>query len=220
MAGVRRRTQAERRAATRTALLNSTVDCLVEYGYTNVTGAQIATRAGVTRGAQAHYFATKAELVAAALEHATGRITQQFRDDPPQRATEAEAVMALVDRLWVLHDSPAFTAVVELWLASRTDAELSSHVSRLNKQMTAAVKEILTEVVPDFLSGKDGVAVMTTALAAIRGVLLTGFVAGPEALDSVWTTTRGQLEKLVRAAIEDGQRSAGQSSSAGRGLPK
>jgi AcrR family transcriptional regulator len=204
MAGVKRRTQAERRAATRTALLNSTVDCLAEHGYTKITGAQIAARAGVTRGAQAHYFATKAEMVVAALEYATERITAQFREDPPHRKTEAETVLALLDRLWALHVSPAFTAVVELWLASRTDPGLRSHVNRLNKQMTSAAGEILTELVPDFLARPDGVAVMTTALAAARGAMLTGFVAGGETFDTVWETTRGQLEKLVMAVIDGG----------------
>lgn len=199
MAGVRRRTQAERRAATRTALLNSTVDCLAECGYPNVTGAQIAARAGVTRGAQAHYFATKTELVVAALEHATERITEEFRARSPRRETEAEMVLALVDRLWELHQSPAFTAVVELWLAGRTDPELRAPVAMLNKQLTSAVAEILAERVPDFVARCDSAAVVTTALAAIRGVLLAGFVADGDSTEAVWSTTREQVGKLITA---------------------
>ncbi|MFD2417674.1 TetR/AcrR family transcriptional regulator [Amycolatopsis pigmentata] len=197
MAGVRRRTQAERRAATRTALLNSTVDCLAEYGYPNVTGAQIAARAGVTRGAQAHYFATKTELVVAALEHATERITEEFRERSPHRETEAEMVLALVDRLWELHQSPAFTAVVELWLAGRTDPALRAPVAMLNKQLNSVVAEILAERVPDFVARCDGAAVVTTALAAIRGVVLAGFVADGDSVEAVWRTTREQVGKLI-----------------------
>lgn len=203
MAGVKRRTQAERRAATRTALLDSTVDCLAEHGYSRMTGAQIALRAGVTRGAQAHYFASKAELVVAALEYATERVIEQFRADPPYRETEAETVMALVDRLWALHGNTAFVALTELWLASRTDPDLQAHVVRLNKRLAEAAGEILAEVVPDFLARPDGPAVMTTALAAVRGVLLTGFAAEAEAVELAWKATRGRLEKLVETTISD-----------------
>lgn len=201
MAGVKRRTQAERRAATRTALLEATVDCLVEFGYSNVTAAQIATRAGVTRGAQAHYFATKAELVVAGLEHTTGRIIGQFRADPPHRPTEVETVLALVDRLWALHDGAAFTALVELWVGSRTDPELRGHVDRLNKQLTEAMEELLTQAAPDFLARPRGRAAMRTALAAIRGVVLMSFVSSPRATAALWASTRGEIEELAADVI-------------------
>ncbi|GHF55590.1 AcrR family transcriptional regulator [Amycolatopsis bartoniae] len=201
MAGVKRRTQAERRAATRTALLEATVECLVEYGYSNVTAAQIAARAGVTRGAQAHYFATKAELVVAGLEHATGRVLTEFRAEPPHRPTEAETVMALVDRLWAMHDSKPFLAVLELWLGSRTDPELRRHVTRFNRLLTTGIGEIVNEVVPDFLSRPRGTAVLLTALAAIRGVLLMSFVSSGRTTGTLWTVTRGEVEQAVADAI-------------------
>ena len=60
----RRRTQQERRAATRAALLDATIECLVEYGYAGVTTTKIVEHAGVSRGAQVHHFPTKAQLVA------------------------------------------------------------------------------------------------------------------------------------------------------------
>ncbi|WP_236790652.1 TetR/AcrR family transcriptional regulator [Amycolatopsis sp. GM8] len=197
----KRRTQAERRAATRTALLEATVECLVEFGYSNVTAAQIAARAGVTRGAQAHYFATKAELVVAGLEYATGRIIDQFRTDPPHGPTEVETVMALVDRLWALHDGATFTALVELWLGSRTDPELRRHVHRLNKELTTGMSEILTQVAPDFLNRPRGASVMLTALAAIRGVVLMSFVSSTRTTTALWTVTRGEIGELAADAI-------------------
>jgi AcrR family transcriptional regulator len=202
MAGVKRRTQAERRAATRTALLEATVECLVEFGYSNVTAAQIATRAGVTRGAQAHYFATKAELVVAGLEYATERILVRFRADPPHRPTEAETVMALVDQLWAMHESKAFTATVELWLGSRTDPELRKHVRQFNRQLTTGMGEIINQVAPDFLGRPRGAAVMLTAYAAIRGVLLMSFVSSARTTETLWMVTRREVEAMVADAIE------------------
>lgn len=201
MAGVKRRTQAERRAATRTALLDAAVECLVEFGYAHVTAAQIATRAGVTRGAQAHYFANKAELVVAALEYAIGRIVDQLRADPPHRETEAETVLAVVDRLWALHDSPMFIAVTELWLGARTEPELRKHVYRVNKVFNSGISEILRESVPDFMNRRRGTAVILTALAGIRGVLLMSFVSSARTTKTLWAITRGEIEESITAAI-------------------
>lgn len=201
MAGVKRRTQAERRATTRTALLEATVDCLVDYGYAKVTAAQIAARAGVTRGAQAHYFATKAELVVAGLEYAIGRIVEQLRADPPHRPAEADTVLAVVDRLWALHDGRMFTAVTELWLGSRTEPELRKHVYRLNRQLNAGIGDVLSEAVPDFMSRPRGAAVILTALASIRGVLLMSFVSSARTTKTLWTITRGEIEISVAEAI-------------------
>ena len=65
----RRRTQEERRTATRGALLDATIDCLIEYGYGGVTTTRVVERAGVSRGAQVHHFPTKAVLVSEALRH-------------------------------------------------------------------------------------------------------------------------------------------------------
>ncbi|MTD56017.1 TetR/AcrR family transcriptional regulator [Amycolatopsis pithecellobii] len=202
MAGVKRRTQAERREATRTALLEATVECLVEFGYSNVTAAQIAGRAGVTRGAQAHYFATKAELVVAGLEHATGRIIQQFRADPPHCPTETESVLALVDRLWALHDGATFTALVELWLGSRTDPELRRHVHRLNRELTVGMSELLNQVAPDFLRRPRGASAMVTALAAIRGVVLTSFVSSGQTTTALWKAIRAEIVQLATDVIK------------------
>jgi AcrR family transcriptional regulator len=77
-----RRTQAERRAATRTALLEATIECLIDYGYADLTTARVADLAGVSRGAQVHYFANKAALVAAAVDHLAQRRIEEFRTRP------------------------------------------------------------------------------------------------------------------------------------------
>src|ERR1700682_375294 len=73
-----RRTQAERRDATRTALLDAAMDCLIEEGYANTTTRRIAERAGVTPGALHHHFSGKAELLTAAVSHISKRFRQEM----------------------------------------------------------------------------------------------------------------------------------------------
>ncbi len=63
-----RRTQAERSAATRRALIDATLDLLVERGWAGITSVAVCERAGLTRGAFIHHFDSLAQLFAAALD--------------------------------------------------------------------------------------------------------------------------------------------------------
>ena len=63
-----KRTQADRSAATRAALVAAARPLFAEHGYAAVSTDQIARAAGVTRGALYHQFAGKEDLFAAVFE--------------------------------------------------------------------------------------------------------------------------------------------------------
>jgi AcrR family transcriptional regulator len=63
-----RRTQAERRAATRRALLDAAGELFTERGYAGSPAEEIAARAGVTSGALYHHFGDKRGLFRAVVE--------------------------------------------------------------------------------------------------------------------------------------------------------
>jgi AcrR family transcriptional regulator len=63
-----RRTQAERTAATRAALLTAARNLFADKGFGDVSTQEIVEAAGVTRGALYHQFADKAELFTAVYE--------------------------------------------------------------------------------------------------------------------------------------------------------
>ena len=77
---VNRRTQEERSTATRAALVAAARKLWAERGYAAVGTPEIATAAGVTRGAMYHQFADKAALFRAVVERVeedlTGRLGQ------------------------------------------------------------------------------------------------------------------------------------------------
>jgi AcrR family transcriptional regulator len=62
-----RRTQADRRATTRAALLEAAARGLSTYGYANLVLEQVARDAGYSRGALYHLFANKEELALAVV---------------------------------------------------------------------------------------------------------------------------------------------------------
>src|SRR5271166_1685465 len=82
-----RRTQAERRALSRGALLESAARGLSRYGYGNLILEQVAADVGYTRGVIYHQFKDKEDLALAVIEwvdetwrHEVGRLVEQQLD--------------------------------------------------------------------------------------------------------------------------------------------
>jgi len=70
----KRRTQAERREATRRALLDAGRELFAERGYHEAAATEVVRRAGVTRGALYHHFEDKRDLFRAVVEEIEGEI--------------------------------------------------------------------------------------------------------------------------------------------------
>jgi AcrR family transcriptional regulator len=77
---VNRRTQAERSAATRAALIAAARPLIAAHGFNAVGTETIVRAAGVTRGALYHQFEDKTELFAAVFEAVEQEITQRIGD--------------------------------------------------------------------------------------------------------------------------------------------
>ncbi|MDT4932093.1 MAG: hypothetical protein QOF92_4960 [Pseudonocardiales bacterium] len=72
------RTQAERSAATKDALVQAARPLFAAHGFGNVSTEAIVQAAGVTRGAMYHQFADKAELFAAVFETVEAEVTSRI----------------------------------------------------------------------------------------------------------------------------------------------
>src|ERR1700691_3366349 len=76
-----RRTQADRSAATRDALIAAARRLFAAQGFAEVPADAIVAEAGVTRGALYHQFADKTALFEAALEAVEADIARRLADD-------------------------------------------------------------------------------------------------------------------------------------------
>jgi AcrR family transcriptional regulator len=190
----KRRTQAERRAATRGALLDATLEVLAEVGYASLTTGQVVARAGVTRGAQAHYFATKAELVVAALTHLTERLVDEMVSAPSRSVLgEREQYELLLNRLWEVNAGQASTALIELFVASRTDPELAEHLHTFEREVSESLQATAAAVAPTFAARPDAHHLLVTGIATIRGLWLLRAVATDRQIRRQWPKAREQL---------------------------
>ncbi|MDN5696397.1 MAG: TetR/AcrR family transcriptional regulator [Rubrobacter sp.] len=89
-----RRTQAERRAATRRVLLEAARSLFAEKGYHETAAEEIVRRAGVTRGALYHYFEDKKDLFRAVVDEMEGEIDLEIEEAERAESGLPEAVMA------------------------------------------------------------------------------------------------------------------------------
>jgi AcrR family transcriptional regulator len=193
-----RRTQAERRARTRHALLAATIETLVDAGFAGVTTRAVANRAGMSIGALQHHFESKAELVAGAIEHLTAELTRELLVQTPTAGrSERELAEELLDRLWELHRGPLMAAVAELAVAARTDAELRDRLTRVQREAIAASAPAVDQMFPG-AAGLALQALLHTTLATLRGLALLGFV-DPPAAEAMWAATRSHLLTLLFA---------------------
>ena len=90
-----RPTQAERRARSRAALLESAARGLSRHGYGNLVLEDVAREAGYTRGALYHQFKDKEELALAVLHWADETWQREVGELANQQATPISALLAI-----------------------------------------------------------------------------------------------------------------------------
>jgi AcrR family transcriptional regulator len=93
----------------------------------------------VSRGAQLHHYHTKAELVAAAVEHLADRLGEELREEITQLPPDRDFISAAIDVLWSRYSTPLFPAWLELWVAARTDEDLRAALGPVEKRTRAAI---------------------------------------------------------------------------------
>jgi AcrR family transcriptional regulator len=139
--------QQERSRATQARLLEATVECLVERGWSGTTTTVVAAMAGVSRGAQLHHYPTKASLVMAAVEHLAERRAEDIRNEAAALPPGPRRLDGVVDMLASAFTGPLYVAALEVWIAGRTDPELRAALvpleARVGREMHRLTVELL-----------------------------------------------------------------------------
>ncbi|WP_328393421.1 TetR/AcrR family transcriptional regulator [Streptomyces sp. NBC_00390] len=167
-----RRTQQQRREETRQRLLDATIDCLVEYGFAGTTTHRVQERAGVSRGALLHHFASKAALLAAATHHAAELRLAHIRSEANSDGRSPQKGLEL---LRAAMSGPYFLAGLELWLAARTDPELKSALLPAEREVGTAQRAVLADIFGPEVTARSDFAMLCESLLVLhRGLALTG----------------------------------------------
>lgn len=126
-AGTPRRTQQQRRASTRTALLAAAADAVADTGPS--TGvAEIARRAGVSTGALQYHFDSKSDLLVAVVEVGWNDLVEHSMSIEPA-VPPADRVAALVASMWASFQQPLCRAAFTISSDPNLDTEVAARIA-------------------------------------------------------------------------------------------
>jgi len=183
-AGATRRSQPERREEMRRRLVAATLDSLAQHGHAGASLSVILEKAGVSRGAWAHHFDTKAEMLALAAEGllreavaSAGTLTPTV----PLVADGPAAMAALLEQAWArFYEGRHRDLLFEVVLAARTDAELKQRLAPIFGDFIAAVGQSWGLALRPLSGAGAAVAdVMVLTVYMLRGMAMQELAAGP-----------------------------------------
>jgi AcrR family transcriptional regulator len=199
-----RRTQEERSAETRKRLLDAAIECLIELGYAATTTAVVAERAGVSRGAQLHHYPTKAELLAAAVDHLSHRLGHQLAVEADKLPEGGSRLSAVANTLLRGIRDPLFLAWVELRVAARTDPELRAALAPVEKRLRDSIDQMLRRLFGPAAHSKTYNEVVALSITFLEGLLLerAGSTDSPRVRQQRETATIEAWKRLALGALQ------------------
>lgn len=194
-----RRTQEERTTQTRLALIDAAIASIGEYGYAGASTTMIAQRAGVSRGAMLHHFATRAALMAQVVRHVFDNEMAEY-EATRVRTGIGDNLFDWPTLLWSVLSRPPGMAVLEILQATRSDAELADLVVPMQEDVE---KSALT-VMRGAFGGDETLArtVMRLMVWSVRGLSIADRYLPHRAETADAITLLGAL---MRLAAPDGQ---------------
>ena len=159
-----RRTQAERSAATREALVQAALELLVERGWAGVTSVAVCARAELTRGAFVHHFDGLPQLFSAALDHRYAALAEAAAARPAPAS-----VADLITAGWESMTTIDFKVVIEAWLAAANDRALAAEIGPV---IEGFAKLVEPERRSDLLADEDAQSFFLMARETMLGLAL------------------------------------------------
>ncbi|NYE37407.1 AcrR family transcriptional regulator [Nocardioides cavernae] len=176
-----RRTQAERREGTITALLDATVRCLAERGYAATSTAAVCAEAGVSQGALFRHFPTRQALLVATAKHVATRNVAQFRATVAQGVDTVEDVAVVLTHLRGVVLSPANQTWRELLVAARADADLRAALHPARESLQSQMLVAAADLWADRLPADDLAAVLSIVVNMLDGLAFSALDPDPAA---------------------------------------
>ena len=186
-----RRSQVERRAATRRELLDAAEALIAERGFAQASLSAIADRAGVSKGAVYHHFQSKDDLLLALLDsHFEARIAAVGRITGPDRMTKEIPF----DRTWNL-------LFLEFVVRAARD-EIFAHkfrarLERLRLRSTEGVRSYLESAGIETSLTPEELALAVAALG--NGLAIEGLIRPDWSSDALYGELLGLLARGLTA---------------------
>lgn len=192
-----RRRQEDRRAATRVALLEATLQCLGEKGYAGASIGEVVKASGLSRGAVDHHFRNKLDLVAEAVAYF---YEQRFERLERRLITEAKADLTLSDRLRIFReDVDAWSPIgFEIMVATRTDPALRAAYEARVEGRRVEMVATWERMFPEFAVLTSPERMIGVVGAFLRGLSMEERGDPLERADALFELFAGMIENAVQ----------------------
>ncbi|MFC4002235.1 TetR/AcrR family transcriptional regulator [Prauserella oleivorans] len=195
----------ERSRTTRRKLIGAVVQCLAERGWQGTTVAEVAERAGVSRGAAQHHFPTREDLVVAAVEHLGDEQIAELRARAAALPAGPSRALPVAEMLLDLYAGETFRAALHLWVAASTDAGLRDVLLPLQARVGREAHRVAVELLGADESRPGVRETVQATLDLARGLglanLLTDDTPRRRQIARQWATL---LEPTVTATARPG----------------
>lgn len=135
----------QRRAETRSSILNAATECFSESGYEGTGVAEICSRAGVSKGAFYYHFETKESVFLELLNAWLGELERSLEAAARNAATIPESLLGMAGmmREVLKADRKRNSIFLELW----TQASRHEHIRRATVSPYQKYQEILARLI-------------------------------------------------------------------------
>ncbi|AYF72866.1 TetR/AcrR family transcriptional regulator [Nocardia yunnanensis] len=157
-------------------IVEAALEVLATRGWRHASVAEVAERAGVTRGAVQHHFKDREGLFTAAVQHIMDERIRRIEALQDVDRAPGTGTREIVHTVVELHQGQAFTAALQLCMAAADDPVLRSRVAAMELEVGARGFWALIELLR--LDGKEQ-KVRTTVQAFLdsaRGLGLAGIL--------------------------------------------
>lgn len=182
-------TRQDRSRQTKQRLLDATIDSIIEVGYARTSMQELCTRAGISRGAQLHHFPTKEKLMAAAVVQLGEKQLAHAGKVADRQPPGVDRVDVVLDQLVRGFSGRLAQAILELWIAARTDPELRASVTSMEHDLTLRTEQFARDFLGDALDEAAFQSMFGVTLFVMRGV----------ALDEILRPTSTQRDELLKS---------------------
>jgi AcrR family transcriptional regulator len=125
----------DRSAETRLRHIEAAIHCLRTYGYAATSTILVAEIAGLSRGSLLHHFRTKVDLMLAVAEHVVEQQNAFVKNELERFAPGRDRWIGLTEVTWEAVKQPGAMALLEIMMASRSDADLGERFPPLAEKL-------------------------------------------------------------------------------------
>lgn len=203
---MRPRNRGVRSDDSRQRLIDGAVESILKVGYARTTIGELVKRAGLSKGAHVYHFKSKLDLMRHTITQLFDRVNSKFDASKAAQPVSLEDVERMLQALAEITLASEGSALLEVWLASRTDSTIRRIFAKLeadneNVHYETMVRTFGAKTVDstEIMHLLDGVIYM------LRGLALQNILQKNMAQDERWLFWRKKLAADIFDCMKRGR---------------